>query len=387
MARPKNVIELLRDLVAIPSVNPHGNPGTDKTGEEAMAKYLGNFLAKLDAEVTFQHVHAGRPNVLATFEPEKKEAQHVAFAPHTDTVSVVGMTIPPFNPEIRDGKLWGRGSSDTKGPMAASLWALSEWAQSKARKKSRVRWTYAGLMGEEAGNEGAYALAKSGFKADLVVVQEPTSLEIVHAHKGVLWIAISTAGRSCHGSTPERGDNAIYKMRRILEVLETRVIPALAERSHPVLGATTLNVGTIAGGSKVNIVPDGCTVECDVRLTPATPRDAALELIAREVHAVLPEAQVAVLAECMALDTPRDLPVLRGLSDVARGYNVAPWFCDAAVFAHAGSPSVAIGPGSIAQAHTKDEFIAVADVEAGAEMFSKFITAQEELAATAAAGK
>src|ERR1700691_1971693 len=158
MPAPKNVIELLQDLVAIPSVNPQGHPGTDQTGEQAIGEYVADFLRALGAEGTLDPGEPGRPNVIASFIPDKPAA-HLAFAPHLDTVSVAGMTIAPFDPVIRDGKLFGRGSTDTKGPMAAALWAVCEWAQSPARANSRIRWSFLALMGEEAGNDGAHALA------------------------------------------------------------------------------------------------------------------------------------------------------------------------------------------------------------------------------------
>src|SRR5471030_3246905 len=158
MPAPKNVVELLQGLVAIPSVNPQGHPGTDQTGEQAMDEYVADFLRALGAEVTLDPVEPGRPNVVASFTPEKPVA-HLAFAPHLDTVSVAGMTIPPFDPVIRDGKLFGRGSTDTKGPMAAALWAVRDWAQSSSREKSRIHWTFLALMGDEAGNDGAHVLA------------------------------------------------------------------------------------------------------------------------------------------------------------------------------------------------------------------------------------
>src|ERR1700761_6786086 len=117
MAGPKSVVELLQDLVAIPSVNPEGNPGTDRTGEQAIADYVAGFLRICGAEVQVRHIAIGRPNVIATFAPAAKSAAHLAFAPHLDTVSVAGMTIPPFDPQVRNNRLYGRGSSDTKGPM------------------------------------------------------------------------------------------------------------------------------------------------------------------------------------------------------------------------------------------------------------------------------
>ena len=251
------------------SVNPQGDPGTDKVGEQAMGEYVAGFLRALDADVQVEAIEPGRPNITATFAPATNDAPRIAFAPHLDTVSVSGMTIAPFDPVIRDGKLWGRGSSDTKGPMAAALWALRDWAQSSARAKSRVHWTFFGLMGEEAGNEGAWAVAKKKFSSDLTLVLEPTDLKVVTAHKGVAWMDIFTSGVACHGSTPEKGRNAIYAMSEVLEILQQSIIPKLAQKTHPKLGASSLNVGTISGGSKINIVPDRCRIEVDCRLIPA----------------------------------------------------------------------------------------------------------------------
>src|SRR5271169_4051410 len=267
MARPKNVIELLQDLVAIPSVNPQGTPGTDRTGEQALAEYVADFLRALGADASLETVEPGRPNVVAHFAPVQPKAR-LAFAPHLDTVSVAGMTIPPFDPAVRDGKLFGRGSTDTKGPMAAALWAVREWARSSARAKSRIRWSFLALMGEEAGNDGAHALAKKGFSSDLTLVLEPTQLRVVTAHKGALWLEIDTTGVACHGSTPDQGRNAIYAMRRVLEIIEEKIIPGLSRQSHAKLGRPTLNVGTISGGSKINIVPDRCHAEIDCRIVP-----------------------------------------------------------------------------------------------------------------------
>ena len=125
MAMPKNVVELLQDLVAIPSVNPQGNPGTEHTGEQVLGEYVADFLRNRGAEVALEQIEPGRPNVVASFAPDKPQA-HLAFAPHLDTVSVAGMTIAPFGGEIRDGKVWGRGATDTKGTMASMLWSLRE---------------------------------------------------------------------------------------------------------------------------------------------------------------------------------------------------------------------------------------------------------------------
>jgi acetylornithine deacetylase/succinyl-diaminopimelate desuccinylase family protein len=377
MARPKNVVELLQDLVAIPSVNPHGAPGTDRVGEQALAEYVANFLRALGADTALEPVQPGRPNVVARFTPEQPKAR-LAFAPHLDTVSVAGMTIPPFDPVIRDGKLFGRGSSDTKGPMAAALWAVHEWAQSPARASSHIEWTFLALMGEEAGQDGSYAIAKKGFTSDLVLVLEPTSLRVVTAHKGAFWIDITTEGLACHGSTPEKGHNAIYMMRRVLEIIENQIIPDLAHQSHSKLGPPTLNVGTITGGSKVNIVPDACKIEIDCRIVPGFDTEKLRTRLETALRAAVPGVRVQAHRPSAPLDTDESLPWVKRLGETARGFTTAPWFSDASVLSGARCPAVCIGPGSIAQAHTKDEYILLRDLEEGAEFFRRWMTTAEE---------
>lgn len=384
MPSPRNVVELLQDLVAIPSVNPHGNPGTDRVGEQAMAEYVADFLRTLGAEVALDPVEPGRPNVVASFSPEKPRT-HLAFAPHLDTVSVAGMTIAPFDPVIRDGKLFGRGSTDTKGPMAAALWAVREWAKSPARAQSRIRWTFLGLMGEEAGNDGALALTKKGYSSDLTLVLEPTHLSVVTAHKGALWLEILTTGVACHGSTPDQGRNAIYAMRRVLEIIEEKIIPELTRHSHPKLGPSTINVGTISGGSKINIVPDQCRVEIDWRVVPGMNVETIRSHLEADLRTVVPDVVVRLPRQRYSppLDTDESLPWVRRIGEQARGFAAAPWFSDASVLSCSRCPAVCIGPGSIAQAHTKDEFILVRDLEDGADLFRRWMRFAEETNDTA----
>jgi acetylornithine deacetylase/succinyl-diaminopimelate desuccinylase-like protein len=377
MASPTTVVELLQDLVAIPSVNPHGDPGTEGVGEQAVGEYVADFLRSLGAEVMLDPVEPGRPNVVASFASSRPQAQRLAFAPHLDTVSVAGMTIAPFDPVLREGKLWGRGSCDTKGPMAAALWAMHDWAKSSARARSPIDWTFLALMGEEAGNDGAHAIVKSGLTYDLTVVLEPTQLQVVTAHKGVLWADIMTRGVACHGSTPELGRNAIHAMRRVLEVLEEKIIPDLGQKKHPELGSTTLNVGTISGGSKINIVPDQCRIEVDCRLIPGMEPEEVQAYLETELRAAVPDVVVQEQRHSSPLDTSRALPWVQRLGAEARGFTSAPWFSDAAVLGAADRPAVCIGPGSIAQAHTRDEFILVRDLEDGADFFRRWMASAE----------
>jgi acetylornithine deacetylase/succinyl-diaminopimelate desuccinylase-like protein len=366
---PGSVAELAQALVRVPSVNPDGDPGTDRTGEQACAEYIAEFLRGIGAEVSLQEVHARRPNVVARF-PAGGAKPRLLFAPHTDTVSVAGMTIDAFGGEIREGKIFGRGASDTKGPMAAMLWALHD-SRDLLPHLSHEIW-FAGLMGEEAGQDGAKALAAKE-KFDFVVVGEPTDLEVVFKHKVDVTARIIATGRAAHSSCPERGENAITKLAAGLLSLEKALSAYFAKISDPVLGHPTFSIGTIRGGTKFNIVPDHAEAVIDLRLLPSQWKDGDAREVFEVMRSACPGLTVEKIAGSEALDTDPSHPLIAKLVEVGGKPAGAAWFCDAAIFSAAGTPAVAVGPGSIAQAHTEDEFIEVAALERGVEFFKKFL--------------
>lgn len=359
------VVDLLSQLVRIGSVNPDGEPGTDRVGEADCANFLANWLRECGAESWLDEVFHGRPNVVGRFPSDRPGKPRLLFAPHTDTVSVLGMTIDPFSGEVREGKLWGRGSSDTKGPMAAMLTALKDCREILPTLSHEI-W-FAGLMSEETGQHGAKALAARE-KFDFVVVGEPTSLQTVYTHKGSAWLTLRTRGKAVHSSQPDRGDNAIYKMLDVVAYFQAAFTESFAKQKDDVLGLPTFNVGTIQGGSKVNIVPDICEAMVDIRTVPGQDLTPILDEARRRFAGLEIEVQ-----QSTPLKTELNHPVVQLLNECGGTPVGAPWFCDAAVFALAGTPAVAIGPGSIAQAHTADEFISVADLEAGAQFFTDFL--------------
>lgn len=364
-----SVTDLLQKLIRIPSVNPDGDPGTTETGEKKCAEFVGEFLQALGAEVEFREVLPGRPNVLGHF-PGKPGRPRLLFAPHTDTVTVSGMTVDPFGGELRDGRIYGRGASDTKGSIAAILWALQA-AREHLGKLSYEIW-FAGLVGEEAGLNGSRALSEQE-KFDFAIVGEPTNLQIVHSHKGAIWLRISTRGRAAHGSRPEEGESAILKMNRVLNVIVEDIMPRLASRSHSLLGSPTLNVGTVNGGSKINIVPDRCFATLDIRITPDEEDSAWLEDVCQRLRAAEPALEIEILQKSTSLYTDPAHPIIDTLRACGAGLTTAKWFSDAGPLSRGGTPTICIGPGSIAQAHTADEFILVEDLEAGAEFFTRFL--------------
>ena len=362
----KSATDIASALIRIPSVNPDGgDPGTDQTGEAACAIWVADFLRGCGAEVSLREVLPGRPNVVGRFPSQRAAGRRILLAPHLDTVSVSGMTIDPFSGEVRDGCLLGRGASDTKGTAAAMLWALREAQEILANSPYEI-W-FAGLVGEEAGQFGAKALAAEE-PFDFVMAGEPTSLDVVYTHKGSCWLQLRTHGRAVHASQPEAGENAIYQMMQAIECLRQEGIPRLAANSDPILGNSTLSVGTIRGGSKVNIVPDFCEAAVDIRTIPGMDPEFITDLLRQRVSNIEID-----LKRSQPLRTDPSHPLISQLESLGSKLVGAPWFCDAAIFASHGFPSVAIGPGSIAQAHTADEFIRVADLEAGADFFLRFL--------------
>ena len=362
----KSATDIASALIRIPSVNPDGgDPGTDQTGEAACAIWVADFLRGCGAEVSLREVLPGRPNVVVRFPSRRAAGRRILLAPHLDTVSVSGMTIDPFSGEVRDGCLLGRGASDTKGTAAAMLWALREAQEILANSPYEI-W-FAGLVGEEAGQFGAKALAAEE-QFDFVMAGEPTSLDVVYTHKGSCWLQLRTHGRAVHASQPEAGENAIYQMMQAIECLRQEGIPRLAANSDPILGTSTLSVGTIRGGSKVNIVPDFCEAAVDIRTIPGMDPEFITDLLRQRVSNIEID-----LKRSQPLRTDPSHPLISQLESLGSKLVGAPWFCDAAIFASHGFPSVAIGPGSIAQAHTADEFIRVADLEAGADFFLRFL--------------
>lgn len=367
-------VDLLQQLVRIPSVNPDNAPGTDRTGEAALAEFLKSWLEDLGAEVAMEEILPGRPNLIARFAPVDGRPR-ILFGPHLDTVGVEGMTIDPFAGEIREGRLWGRGASDTKGPMAAMLWGLRENA--RALKDAPVAADFVAFMGEESGQWGSKDFARrhaSGY--EFAVVGEPTSLDIVHTTKGSLWATLRATGRAAHSSRPERGENAILKLARSLDVLERELSSAFASFPHPVLGRPTLNPGVIRGGSRPNIVPDLAEAEIDIRITPALHQaGGALSLLESTLDRLQLPLEIVRPHENPPMEIAPDHPWIGRLRAVRPACLPvgAPWFSDAAHLSAAGLPSICLGPGSIDQAHTCDEFISLADLEEGAGFFADFV--------------
>jgi acetylornithine deacetylase len=368
--------KLLSELIALPSVNPAFlPPGDARAGEQCVADFVAVTAARAGLEIEFQKALPGRVNLIARLRPKGKISQTILLAPHLDTVPAV--SEKQFMPRKVGDRLFGRGACDTKGSVAAMLSALCVLAKSSGRPRA-TEIIFAGLVDEESAQAGSRAFAKSRLKADLAIVGEPTNLQIITAHKGNIWLQLETHGKSAHGSRPELGRNAVHAMARLVDALETDYAAILRKRRpHPLLGHATVNVGTICGGTQPNIVPDACVITVDRRTLPGeteagVKREIETFLARKKLRATFSNARSA---PCLPMETPASLPLvrqfLRGIGQrKPAGVN---FFCDAAILAQSGIPSIVFGPGDIAQAHTADEWISLRSLERAREILVNYL--------------
>ena len=385
-----SVVDILCQLISIPSVNPMGRELEGPNYFEGrVSDWLVDFYKSLNVKHERIEVQPGRDNVIARYSAPNSDLTLLLDA-HQDTVPVDGMTIEPFQPQVTDGRITGRGACDVKGGMAAMLHAFVRLVQEQPPCSANV--VLSCTCDEEATMQGMNALAtywqepagRSTLLAqppDAAIIAEPTLLDVVIAHKGVTRFCIHTTGRACHSSDPSQGVNAIYNMAAIVQavqeyasLLNGRVSP------HPLCGSPTMSVGRVYGGASVNIVPDECTIEVDRRLIPGESASGAIDDL-RTFLAERLDNDVMIDAPWIsvpALDNDNNEWLADGLlekiADVDGKHNAiaVPFGTHASRTYASGIPSVVFGPGSIDQAHTKDEFIEIAQLEKAAEIYYAF---------------
>jgi acetylornithine deacetylase/succinyl-diaminopimelate desuccinylase-like protein len=368
-------VQLLRDLIALPSVNASFLlPDDARAGESRVADYLAMRAAKTRLEIERQSVTPESGNLIVRLSPLGQTRHRIILAPHLDTVG--GNDPKIFRPTIKGNKLYGRGACDTKGSVAAMFRALENVATRKQRPNN-TEIVFVGLMDEECNQTGSRAFAKLRMKANLALVGEPTRCKVVTAHKGDLWLRLITSGKAAHGARPELGRNAVHSLAQCIDVIETDYAALLRKRRHPVLGFATINTGTIRGGTQPNIVPDHCEADLDRRTLPgetfAKIRRELLGVLAKHsLKAILIDAKDYI---CPALETDPGLPWVRDFMRAARQKKPlgVDYYCDASNLAGAGIPTIVWGPGDIAQAHTANEWITIEQVNRGTEMLTRFL--------------
>lgn len=383
-------VDLLKQLIAIPSVNPMGQPVSgDIYYETALTEWLVNLFETRGIPYRVQEVSPGRANVVALYH-SPGATRTIMLDAHQDTVPVEGMTVSPFDPVEEQGRLYGRGACDVKGGMAAMLSAFLRLGGSEEPSPNNVllscscdeEATLGGIQrladewSEPAGKDDVDALLTQ--RPDFAIIAEPTLLNVINAHKGVIRWKLIVRGRACHSSAPHEGTNAIYRMGRVLALLEGYAQElAGPQKTHPRLGPATLSVGVIKGGSSVNIVPDYCEIEIDRRLIPGeegmSARESLFEYLSSrldfEIEFSEPWVNVPPLSDEENGALSRSL--LTTIEAVAGPHKAVavPFGTHASPVSAAGVPAVVFGPGSIEQAHTKDEWIEIKQLEQAAEIY------------------
>lgn len=368
MPDESGVIALTRRLLRFDTVNPPGN-------EAACARDLQGLLEAAGFETALLPMGEGRANLVAYLGDGS--GAPLGFTGHLDTVPLgaQGWRHDPFEGVIEDGRLYGRGTTDMKGGVAAFVTACIAEAEALRQGPGVLLLITAG---EETGSDGARAMVAEGGlrRPGALVVAEPTANRPLAGHKGALWLKVVTTGVTAHGSMPERGVNAVVGAARVVEKLAAfgfNVVP------HPVMGAATLNIGTIAGGMNINSVPDRAEIGVDIRSVAGLEHDA---LRANLTQFLGDEAGVEVLVDLPPVWTDPAHPWMRRVAEAVSavtGEATPPasvsYFTDASVFtpAFGGLPTVILGPGEPGLAHQTDEYCELGKLQAAVEIYSRLI--------------
>lgn len=367
--------KLIADLVAINSVNPE--LAKDGAGERQIADYIANWGSDAGLEVHLQEAAPGRPNVILiargrnAVSTRSGGGSSLMLNSHTDTVGVSDMDSP-FQPAIRDGRLYGRGAYDMKSGLAACMLAL------KAARDLNLRGDVmlSAVADEEYGSLGTEALLAEWerWTADAVLIAEPTELALSIAHRGFVWVDIETFGVAAHGSRPHLGIDAIAKMGKVLVALDAHDREMRAKPSHDLLGSGSLHASLIEGGEEISMYPARCQLQIERRTLPGETLasvEAEAQAILAEIAAADPDFRAAAKAtfarSAYAIDATHPLvQQLKRVAEARLDSEVAlvgsSWWMDSALFGDQGIPTVVLGPGG-AGAHAREEWVDLASVE------------------------
>jgi acetylornithine deacetylase len=368
-----DLVRLTGDLVRFPSVTP---PGT----EEAIAGFLAERFRSRGLVAELQEVAPGRFNAIGRLGPAGGRP-HLVLNGHLDVMPAGdGWSLPPFEPTLREGRLYGRGSADMKGGLAALICAVDAVAAARVPLTGTI--TLAAVADEEGYQAGTRRFVESAGPADFGIVAEPTSLRPATAQKGDVYLEVTTRGRSAHASVPEAGHNAIEDMGLILAGLEELRVAFGRRSAHPLLGRPTLSVGTISGGTVTPVVPDHCRITIDRRVLPGEDMSALAgeveELIAR-LRASHPrlDATVRVLWAFPPSEIAADDPVVHAVQEATRqvaGIWPAPFGLTGTTDANlmidpGGISTVIFGPGDLAVCHRPNEFVPIDELVAACKIY------------------
>lgn len=371
------VVRLASELIAVEGHEDHPAHELD------VAHFVARWLQASGVPVELQPVAGGRANVIATVRC-RRPGPVLLLNAHLDTVPPYGMH-DALTPRVHDGRLYGRGTVDMKGALAAMLLVVREVAARSTEFSGELVFT--GVAGEESGSPGMHELVRKDIRADFAVVGEPTGLQVARAHKGAMWVEVRFSGVAAHGSTPECGVNAIHHAAQFVELVRHDLAPRLRAAPHPLLGPATVNVGVIGGGDRPPMVPAHCLVELDRRWLPGETHQGVLAQI-RQLIDEMSDADPSVQAHVgempatssfphVPLECPEDNAYLLSLTATSAQHlghdpesvGVQFWTDGALLADRTGTPTVVCGPGDIAQAHSLAEWVTVDQLEAATAIY------------------
>jgi len=363
--------ELLKKLIQAES--------TPQKGELAAAEVISAELSHPGIDCRIDTWDQNRANIIAQVKScERKDA--LLFACHLDVVGPgeAKWEKNPFGAIESNGKIYGRGSADMKGGIAAAVTAIRQIVDSGTKLQGDI--VFAAAAGEETDSCGAKRFISDSSRLPEfvgVVIPEPTDFAIVTSHRGMLWLEVTTTGKAAHGSTPQLGVNAIDSMRLVLDELENYEIPA---EPHRLLGECSMSVNTITGGKALNVVPDKCSIGIDIRTLPEQNHQdiiTGLENIFARLKSENPQfdAEVCMVRQVQPLETDCSCVFVKEFcSAVGTSETVAVGFTtDGPYFASLGAPVVIFGPGKPEVCHKPDEYIEINDVEKAVDYYKSII--------------
>ena len=360
-----DAVALARALIQIDSRNPTLAP--DSPGEGDCARALASVLDDWGFSVELMETVPGRPNVVARLGPS--DSPVLMLNGHLDVVGVEGMIHEPFAAEFRANRIYGRGSADMKGGLAAMCAAAVSGAGPKARRQIVI----AAVVDEEYESLGMRALLASGVRAQAAIITEPTNLSICPAHRGFAWLDVSLRGRAAHGSRYDIGVDAITHAGLLLADLEQLERTRESGPRHPLLGRGSLHASKIRGGVGMSTYPEACELAIERRTLPGESAENAMREITDacdRVKAAHPgfDARVTLSTAQLPSDVPADAPIVKRLQGALKRENMpvkieglSAW-TDAALLNEAGIPAICFGPGDIALAHAAEEFVPVEEI-------------------------
>ena len=376
-SQTERIVDWLSQMVQIPSVNPaQAGPRAGVAGEKAMADFLAAHFRKLGGEVEVEDVLPDRPNVYGVWRG--KTDRWVALDVHTDTVSVEQMTDEPFDGRVENGRVWGRGAVDTKASLALILTLLEDLKI--AGEKPEPNLLLIATMGEEVDGKGAAAFSewvrRNEFELDELIVAEPTLCVPVNGHKGVMDVEFVVRGKTAHSSKPHLGQNAIMAAAHLIVALEKEHERLQAVPSTTELGASTLTVSIIQGGTGQNVVPDECRVSVGKRMIPGEEPEevqAYFEELARENCPLPVDMQMKV--GLRAFYQTADSPFVQKLAEWSgQTPSVVPYGTNALAYGDNVAKEIVIfGPGSIDQAHGEVEWIAIGELVKAMGVYERWL--------------